>query len=59
MLALPFEESLFTYPTLDYIMDMVEERDLSEKERNFFQELMREIEIKMQLQKRYFRIGTE
>ena len=24
MLALPFEESLFTYPTLDYIIDMVE-----------------------------------
>ena len=46
MLTLPFEESLFTYPTLDYIMDMVEQKDLSEKGRNFFQELMREIEIK-------------
>ena len=46
MLALPFEESLFTYPTLDYTMDMVEQKDLSEKGRNFFQELMIEIEIK-------------
>ena len=46
MLALPFEESLFTYPTLDYIMDMVEQKDLSKKGRNFFQELMKEIEIK-------------
>ena len=46
MLALPFKESLFTYPTLDYIMEMVEQQDLSEKGRNFFQELMREIEIK-------------
>ena len=46
MLALPFEESLFTYPTLDYIMNMVEQDDLSEKGRNFFQELVREIEIK-------------
>ena len=27
MLALPFEESLFTYPTLDHIMDMVEQKD--------------------------------
>ena len=58
MLALPFEESLFTYPTLDYIMNMVEQKDLSEKGRNFFQELMREIEIKNAMQKRYFRIGT-
>ena len=46
MLTLPFEESLFAYPTLDYIMEMVEQKDLSEKGRNFFQELMREIEIK-------------
>ena len=46
MLALPFKESLFTYPTLDYIMDMVEQKDLSEKGRNFFQELMEEIEVK-------------
>ena len=46
MLALPFKESLFTYPTLDYIMDMVEQKDLSEKGRNFFQELMEEIEAK-------------
>ena len=46
MLALPFEESLFTYPALDYIMDMVEQKDLSGKGMNFFQELMREIEIK-------------
>ena len=27
MLALPFKESLFTYPTLDYIMDKVERKD--------------------------------
>ena len=46
MLALPFKESLFTYPTLDYIMDMVEQKDLSEKGRDFFQELMEEIEVK-------------
>ena len=25
--ALPFEESLFTYPKIDYIMDMVEQKD--------------------------------
>ena len=27
MLALPFEKSLITYPTLDYIMDRVEQKD--------------------------------
>ena len=31
MLALPFEESLFAYPTLDHIMEMVEQKDLSKK----------------------------
>ena len=46
MLVLPFEESLFAYPPLDYIVDMVEQKDLNEKGRNFFQELMTEIEIK-------------
>ena len=46
MLALPFEESPFSYTTLDYIMNMVEQEDLSEKGRNFFQELVTEIEIK-------------
>ena len=49
MLALPFEKSSITYPTLDYIMDMVEQKDLSEKGRNFFQELMTEIEIKNEI----------
>ena len=58
MLALPFEKSLITYPTLDYIMDMIEQQDLSEKGRDFFQELMTEIRSKMKLQKKYFRIGT-
>ena len=46
MLALPFEESLFSYPTLDHIIEVVEQKDLSKKGKGFFQELMREIEIK-------------
>ena len=46
MLALPFKKSLFTYPTLDYIMNMVEQKDLSEKGRDFFLELTKEIEAK-------------
>ena len=46
MLALPFKETLDTYPTLDPIMRMVEQEDLREKGESFFEELMREIEIK-------------
>ena len=46
MLGLPFKETLDTYPTLDPIMRMVEQEDLREKGESFFEELMREIEIK-------------
>ena len=35
MLALPFKETLDTYPTLDPIMRMVEQEDLREKEKKF------------------------
>ena len=56
MLALPFKKSLITCPTLNYIMDMVEQKHLSEKGRNFFQELMTEIKNEIAekvLQNRY------
>ena len=46
MLTLPFEKSLKTYPSLEYVMDIVQQEDLSDKNREFFQELMREVEIK-------------
>ena len=46
MLNLPFEKSLMTYPSLEYVMDIVQQEDLTDKNREFFQELMREIEIK-------------
>ena len=46
MLNLPFEKSLMTYPSLEYVMDIVQQEDLTDKNRKFFQELMREIEIK-------------
>ena len=45
MLNLPFEKSLMTYPSLEYVMDIVQQEDLTDKNREFFQELMREIEI--------------
>ena len=46
MLNLPFERSLMTYPSLEYVMGIVQQEDLSDKNREFFQELMREVEIK-------------
>ena len=46
MLNLPFEQSLITYPSLEYVMDIVQQENLTDKNREFFQELMREIEIK-------------
>ena len=46
MLNLPFERSLMTYPSLEYVMDIVQQEDLSDKNREFFKELMREVEIK-------------
>ena len=35
-----------TYPSLEYVMDIVQQEDLSDKSREFFQELIREVEIK-------------
>ena len=46
MLGLPFKETLDTYPTLDSIMKMVEQEDLRDKGESFFEELIREVEIK-------------
>ena len=46
MLGLPFRETLDTYPTLDTIMKMMEEEDLRDKGESYFEELMREVEIK-------------
>ena len=35
-----------TYLSLEYVMDIVQQEDLTDKNREFFQELMREIEMK-------------
>ena len=46
MLSLPFKETLYTYPTLDPILKIVEQEDLRNKEGGFFEKLIRELEIK-------------
>ena len=35
-----------TYPSLEYVMDIVQQEDLTDKNKEFFQELMREVEVK-------------
>ena len=49
LLNLLFEESLMTYPSLEYVMDIVQQEDLSDKSRDFLQELIREVELRMLL----------
>ena len=46
MLGLPFKETLDTYPSLDSITRVIEQKDLRGKGESFFEELMGEIEIK-------------
>ena len=46
VLNIPFEKSLMTYPSLGYVMDIVQQEGLSDKNRKLFQGLMREVEIK-------------
>ena len=46
MLGLPFKETLDTYPSLDSIMRVVQQEDLRGKGKDFFEELLGEIEIK-------------
>ena len=55
MLNLPFEKSLMTYPSLEYVMDIVQQEDLTDKNREFFQELMGEIEIKNSIAQKVLR----
>ena len=33
MLNLPFEKSLMTYPSLEYVMDIIQKEDLADKNR--------------------------
>ena len=46
ILDLPFEKSLMTYPSLEYVRDIIQQEDLTDKNREFFQELVRKVEIK-------------
>ena len=58
MLGLPFKETLNTYPTLDPIMEMVEKEDLRKKGESFFEELMREVEIKSTIAEKVYQTSS-
>ena len=45
-LRLPLEEPLMTYPSLGNLMDAIQQEDMGDKNREYFQEMAKEIKIK-------------
>ena len=45
-LRLPLEQPLMTYPSLGNLMDAIQQEDMGDKNREYFQEMAKEIEIK-------------
>ena len=45
-LRLPLEQSLMTYPSLGNLMDAIQQEDMGDKNRKYFQEMAKEIKIK-------------
>ena len=45
-LGLPFKQPLKTYPSLGNLMDVIQQEDMGDKNREYFQEMAKEIKIK-------------
>ena len=45
-LKLPLEQPLMTYPSLGNLMDVIQQEDMGDKNREYFQEMVKEIKIK-------------
>ena len=45
-LRLPFEQPLMTYPSLGNLMDVIQQEDIGDKNREYFQEMAKEVKIK-------------
>ena len=45
-LRLPFEKSLMTYPSLGNLMDVIQQEDMGDKNREYFQEMAKEVKVK-------------
>ena len=45
-LKLPFEQPLMTYPSLGNLMDVIQQEDMEDKNREYFREMAKEVKIK-------------
>ena len=45
-LSLPFKKPLMTYPSLGNLMDVIQQEDMGDENREYFQEMTKEIKIK-------------
>ena len=45
-LKLPFEQPLMTYPSLGNLMDVIQQEDMEDKNREYFQEMAKEVKVK-------------
>ena len=45
-LRLPLEQPLLTYPSLGNLMDVIQQEDMGDKNRGYFQEMAKEVKIK-------------
>ena len=45
-LRLPLEQPLMTYPSLENLMDVIQQDDMGDKNREYFQEMAKEVKIK-------------
>ena len=45
-LRLPLEQPLMTYPSLGNLMDIIQQEDMGDKNREYFQEMAKEMKIK-------------
>ena len=48
-LRLPLEQPLMTYPYLGNLMDVIKQEDMGDKNREYFQEMSKEVEIKIDI----------
>ena len=45
-LRLPFEKPLMTYPSLGDLMNVIQQEDMGDKNREYFQEMVKEVKVK-------------
>ena len=45
-LRLPLEQPLMTYPSLGNLMDVIQQEDMGDKNREYFQEMSKEVKVK-------------